>query len=87
MCRRMKWKPRQPLTVLELRCYQLDASVVLPQSEEYYGCFSWVPLSNVPGDLPAKPVIPTADFRDRQARLRQALSALNAQEIRMNEYS
>mmetsp|Transcript_41091 Transcript_41091/g.105072 ORF Transcript_41091/g.105072 Transcript_41091/m.105072 type:complete len:186 (+) Transcript_41091:144-701(+) len=38
---RMKWKPSQPITVMELRCRRRSAPLRLPMRPEYQGCFSW----------------------------------------------
>jgi len=41
---RLKWRAKEPLTVLELRCFQLQQPLVIPTRPEYFGCFSWVKL-------------------------------------------
>jgi len=41
---RLKWKPQQPLTVLLLRVYVLLQPQVIPYSDAYGGCKSWIDL-------------------------------------------
>lgn len=41
---RLKWRSKDPLTLLELRCYVLKSELLAPVREEYFGCFSWVKL-------------------------------------------
>jgi hypothetical protein len=38
---RLKWRPTQPITVLELRAYILPEPLVLDITPELFGCFSW----------------------------------------------
>jgi hypothetical protein len=84
--RRMRWKPKQPLTVVELKCQQLKAPILLPQSDKYYGCFSWLELEGVELAVPVGNALPHATFLERQASLRQALSKLDAQEINLSSH-
>jgi hypothetical protein len=39
---RLRWKPTQPLTILELRAYTLRTPLIVASREEFWGCFSWV---------------------------------------------
>jgi uncharacterized membrane protein YgcG len=41
---RLRWRQRQPITVLELRCRRLQVPLTLPNSPDLWGCFSWVSL-------------------------------------------
>lgn len=41
---RLRWKPSQPLYVLLLRVYQLASARLIPYSEMYGGCKSWINL-------------------------------------------
>ena len=44
---RLRWRPTQPLTILELRAYKLSGPpVVVAAKEEFWGCFSWVNFEN-----------------------------------------
>eukprot|EP00882_Tetradesmus_deserticola_P005757 GHRQ01006062.1.p1 GENE.GHRQ01006062.1~~GHRQ01006062.1.p1 ORF type:complete len:279 (+),score=114.54 GHRQ01006062.1:79-915(+) len=41
---RLKWRSREPLTLLELRAWVLQQPLQLPAREQYFGCFSFVEL-------------------------------------------
>ena len=41
---RLRWRQRQPITVLELRCRRLQVPLTLPNNPDLWGCFSWVSL-------------------------------------------
>lgn len=41
---RLKWKPSQPLYILLLRVYQFASARLIPYSETYGGCKSWIDL-------------------------------------------
>ena len=43
---RLRWRERQPITVLELRARRLAPPLVLPPQEHFWGCFSWVDLGS-----------------------------------------
>jgi hypothetical protein len=42
---RLRWKPRQPISVLLLRTYLLPQPVVIPYNDVYKGCKSWIDLA------------------------------------------
>lgn len=77
----MRWRKQQPITVLELKCEQLAEPLIMPQSESFYGCFSWVDLGEVSNDLAAEPVLPAARFAEMQADLRNALLSIDSSDI------
>ena len=41
---RLKWKPHQPLSILLLRVYRLWQPIMIPYSQSYGGCKSWLDL-------------------------------------------
>ncbi|WIA34170.1 hypothetical protein OEZ86_012529 [Tetradesmus obliquus] len=41
---RLKWRSKDPLTLLELRAWVLQQPLQLPAREQYFGCFSFVEL-------------------------------------------
>jgi hypothetical protein len=41
---RLKWRAQQPITLLEVRCYNLPQQLELPTAEDLWGCFSWLDL-------------------------------------------
>ena len=79
-CRRMKWRKQQPITVLELRCRELDQPLTLLQDSSFYGCFSWVDIhaqcKGAHGQ--GQYVISDSDFGEKQRGLRAALQTLDA---------
>lgn len=59
---RFKWRPKKPLTVLVLRTYLLPEEVVLPYSESYGGCKSWIELEEPVSTESARPALSDEDF-------------------------
>jgi hypothetical protein len=59
---RFKWRPKKPLTVLVLRTYLLPEPVVLPYSESYGGCKSWIDLTEPVSVEGARPALSDAAF-------------------------
>ncbi|BAU67292.1 hypothetical protein STA3757_47030 [Stanieria sp. NIES-3757] len=55
---RLKWKPRQPLSVLLLRVYCLPEPQLIPYHQAYSGCKSWIDLVK---PLSLKNLIPVLD--------------------------
>jgi len=65
---RLGWKARQPLWVLALRAYQLEAPCTVPYRDEYGGCTSWVEMDGLPDDptaLAAEPALTDETFAAR----------------------
>jgi hypothetical protein len=79
---RLRWRPRQPITVLEVRAYRLAPPLALEPRDDFWGCFSWVPLGDaaqlglgeVAGGGP--PALDAAAFAERQALCRRQLGQL-----------
>ena len=59
---RFKWRPKKPLTVLVLRTYLLPEPVVLPYSEAYGGCKSWIELEEPVSVEGARPALGDGEF-------------------------
>ncbi|GLI61969.1 hypothetical protein VaNZ11_004535 [Volvox africanus] len=87
---RLKWRAKQPITVLELRCWKLKQKLELPVTESLFGCFSWVDLAaqlQREGELQlgvASPVVCDSDFLTRQQRLREALVHIQAEPLALD---
>jgi hypothetical protein len=65
---RLGWKARQPLWVLALRAYQLEAPCTVAYRDEYGGCTSWVEMDGLPDDpttLAAEPALTDETFAAR----------------------
>lgn len=89
---RLKWRSKDPLTLLELRCWVLQQPLQLPAREQYFGCFSFVEL--LPEDTGLKAAataasgawqmvaaLTDAEFAEKQAVLRQQLQQLEVQKL------
>lgn len=73
--KRLRWRPKQPLTLALLRVYALRQPQALPVLDEYLGCKSWVELGqDVPLGDPA-PVLDDDEYARRVAEVREALGA------------
>lgn len=77
----MRWRKQQPITILELRCERLAKPLIQPQSDHFYGCFSWVDVGEVSEHLPAETALPAAEYERRQVGLRNALLDVNMTDI------
>jgi hypothetical protein len=74
---RLKWKPSQPIEVLLLRVYRLGQPQIIPYNPVYGGCKSWLDLSEAIAQTDgfasaladSTPVLKTADYHDRCARI------------------
>lgn len=87
---RLKWRAKEPLTLLELRCYRLQRPLLLPvkQREGYFGCFSWVGLEDA-DVLPAggssswevEPALSDGEFAAKQGVLRAGMQRLQVEEL------
>lgn len=73
---RLNWKHRDPLWVLVTRAYRLEEPIVVPWSDRYGGCTSWVALDGLPEDpasLPSEPALSDTAFEARWKGVRGAL--------------
>lgn len=75
---RLRWKRRDPLTVLALRVHVLDEPIVVPWSDDYGGCTSWVDLAELPDPVTqaARPALSDEAFDARLAGVREVLPSL-----------
>ena len=82
---RLRWRAKQPITVLELRVAQLPEPLVIPSLDNYWGCFSWTDVhGGVSSEMLqiADPVLQDSDFKQKQQKVRMALSTLaDCQEV------
>lgn len=78
---RLSWKPEVPVCILEVQTFQLESSLMIPNEDGLWGCFSWLDLpgecdmllENV--DALLTPAIPPAAFVERQRGLREILAS------------
>jgi hypothetical protein len=91
---RLKWRAKEPLTLLELRCYRLQQPLLLPvkQREQYFGCFSWVQLEAAdvvpvgaaekgPNVWELEAALTDDEFVQRQGVLRAGLQQLQVEQL------
>jgi hypothetical protein len=75
---RLKWKARDPLTVLVCRAYRLADPITVDWSDDYGGCTSWVTLGGLPDDpraLASEPALSDVAFEGRLKGVKEALTA------------
>ncbi len=73
---RLKWKQRDPLWVLILRAQRLVEPIVVPWSEEYGGCTSWVEFMGLPDSpttLASEPALSDESFAARVKGVHEGL--------------
>ena len=71
---RLRWRPKQPLSVLLLRVYRLPEARTLPVLERYGGCTSWVELEEPIDTTGAAPVLTDDEFNDRVEAIHQSIA-------------
>ena len=73
---RMKWRPGQPLTLLEVAAHCFADPVLVQNEERFWGCFSWTTIAADQLDLDrTRPALDAADFAAAQQRLRGAMQS------------
>ena len=73
---RLAWKRRDPLWVLALRAYRLEAPITVPWRPAYAGCTSWLELDGLPDDpasLRSEPALSDESFAARLRLIEQDL--------------
>ena len=71
--KRLKWKPRHPISVISLRVHLLEQPQAVPVMPPYFGCKSWVDLVE---DFPVgatEPVLSDRQFGHRLKAVKDAL--------------
>ena len=66
-------EPQKPLYALFLRAYELPASVTVPLEMDYYGCKSWISLTEPIAVGEAKPVLSDHTYSERVRVTRRLL--------------
>ncbi|KAF5836959.1 hypothetical protein DUNSADRAFT_5188 [Dunaliella salina] len=84
---RLSWRPKQPLTVLEIRAWRLAEPLQIKVHDELFGCFSFVDLqsaildANLEG-LMLEPALNDPTFAQKQEQLRAGLKGVRCSELR-----
>ena len=76
---RLRWRTKQPITVMELRVAQLQEPLVFPSQDRYWGCFSWTDVHQGVSSKAmqsANLVLQASEFQSRQQKVRAALGTL-----------
>lgn len=71
---RLKWKPRQPLYILLLRTYKLPEVQIIPYSQEYGGCKSWIDLLPSTSIENLVPALRDAEYKEQVDTIRSIVS-------------
>ncbi|MEM9272068.1 MAG: DUF1802 family protein [Cyanobacteria bacterium P01_F01_bin.143] len=71
---RLKWKARQPLSILFLRVYNLSQPLSIPYDTSYGGCKSWIDLVEPISLRELKPVLDDSSY---QSQVEKILSHIN----------
>ena len=80
---RLRWRPKQVITALELRCRQLQQPLFAQNDAKFWGCFSWCELESgaTPAQLhDAMPALDDRAFETQQAAIREALQGIECTE-------
>lgn len=72
---RLKWKPKQPLSVLLLRAYTLQPPAKIPCLRRYSGCRSWIEVEQGIEINRAKPVLTQPEYSLRSQQIKAALQS------------
>jgi hypothetical protein len=70
---RFDWSRRKDIHALAVRVYALPRPVIIPDSESYGGCRSWIQLDEPVSTDPATPVLNDRDFESRLGQFEKAL--------------
>jgi hypothetical protein len=80
---RLRWRPTQALTILEVRVRRLIEPISIHNDDEFYGCFSWCMLPLSGENAAATEALRTSEavlsdeaFAIKQAMCREGLSKL-----------
>ena len=72
---RLRWRPKQPLTVALLRVYRLQDPQSIDVLDEYGGCKSWVELAQDVQLGAMTPVLSDESYESQAKTIRQALDS------------
>jgi hypothetical protein len=68
---RMDYNPKKPMSVILLRVFKLDRSIVVDSKPEWAGCKSWIPLDM---EAVGKPVLNDLQFEKVASEVKGVLS-------------
>ena len=76
--KRLRWRPRQPLTIALLRMYSMERPQSLRVLDVYGGCKSWVELEQEVHLGEMTPVLSDEEYEAQANVIRQALESMAA---------
>lgn len=76
--KRLRWRPKQPLTIALLRMYSMKRPQSLRVLDEYGGCKSWVELEQEVKLGEMTPVLSDEEYEAQANVIRQALDSMAA---------
>ena len=66
---RLKWKARQPLSVLLLRVYNLSQPITIPYDNSYGGCKSWINLVEPISLVDSRPILDNNTYQTQEKEI------------------
>ena len=76
--KRLRWRPKQPLTIVLLRMYSMERPQPLRVLDEYGGCKSWVELEQEVQLGEMTPVLSDTEYEAKANIIRRALGSMAA---------
>ena len=76
--KRLRWRPKQPLTIALLRMYSMERPQSLRVLDEYGGCKSWVELEQEVRLGEMTPVLSDEEYEAQANVIRRALDSMAA---------
>lgn len=76
--KRLRWRPKQPLTITLLRTYSMEHPQSLRVLDEYGGCKSWVELEQEVQLGEMTPVLSDEEYEAQAKVIRKALDSMAA---------
>ena len=76
--KRLRWRPKQPLTIALLRMYSMEHPQSLSVLDEYGGCKSWVELEQEVELGEMTPVLSDEEYEAQANVIRRALDSMAA---------
>ena len=73
---RLRWKPQKPLTVLLLRVYRLATPQIIPYSDTYGGCKSWIDLIEPIATDRLTPVVEDRQYEEQVTAIKASIAAV-----------
>jgi hypothetical protein len=68
---RMAYNPSKPMSVILLRVFKLESSILIENKQEWIGCRSWIPLDI---DVSGRPVMDDLQFNTIASEVKGVLS-------------